>query len=576
MSEASAVTLTAVTALLDIGRGSADTGLAADHLRSFDDYLKHFRTLLALDLPLVIYTSPDLEPEVWRLRRRHNTEVRTLTVTAIEQDFPAYNRIQQIRQDPGWRSQASWLAGSPQATLPHYNPLVMSKLGLLDASAEDNPFQSDALVWLDAGLARTCGAALADPAWPSLLAAQIKTFLLLSFPYLGGSEIHGFERPAMARWSGGEPVRWVARGGLFGGRPAAIRKVCAVYDACLEATLAAGHMGTEESILTIIAHRHPDLFQREPLAEDGLIAPYLERLVQASKPTQRAADGRVGTMPAAAPPPPLPTAERPALSIYVLTFNCPRQLALLLASWADAFQAVHALQLYIVDQSTAADCQRDNQAICQRYGGRYLAPGNLGICGGRQFIADHFADSGAAYMLFLEDDMLHATQDGTCRSGFARRVDRLLPRALAILVSRQLDFLKLSFTEFYGSNDQQWAWHNVTEERRAQLWPQHPKRTAGLALEQIPPANFSQLGQLEGLPYALGEVFYCNWPQLVSRAGNRRMFLDRRWPQPHEQFWMAHLYERARRGELRGGVLLASPIEHRREFHYAAGDRRES
>ena len=62
-----------------------------------------------------------------------------------------------------------------------------------------------------------------------------------------------------------EFVSWIVRGGLFGGRAAAVAEVSELYDALLDDTLAHGHLGTEETLLTILAHRHPTLFQRHCL-----------------------------------------------------------------------------------------------------------------------------------------------------------------------------------------------------------------------------------------------------------------------------------------------------------------------
>lgn len=534
--------------------------------------------LLAVNVPLVIYTSSDLEPFIWRHRRPFNTCIRRLTLASLEQDFKAFDTVARIRSNSAWRNQAPWLSGSPQATLAHYNPLVMSKPALLAATAADDPFQSEHWVWLDAGIARTCAGALTETALPWQLTVLLQSLqnrlLTLAYPYLQGTEIHGFARSAMARWANTNSVRWVTRGGLFGGSRAAIEAAYRHYQQTLDATLEAGYMGTEESVLTIVAHRHPELFHREMLGEDGLLAPFLQKLLNA--PMQPSAPNQAGVNPKPRPPAPLPTATPQPLSVYILTFNAPKQLELLLQSWHGELHSLPALRLHIVDNSNEASYRAENLQLCQRHGAVHLAQGNLGICGGRQFIADHFDQSGAAYMLFLEDDMLCCDKDGTCRSGLPRRAERLLRRALAILIAARLDFLKLSFTEFFGSNDQQWAWHNVTDERRAALWPMHPRRSSGLALDEIPAVRFSRIGHLDGLAYAVGEVFYSNWPQLVTRAGNRRMFLETRWRQPFEQTWMAHLYERSLRGELAGGVLLASPIEHRREHHYAAHERLES
>lgn len=528
---------------------------------------------------MVIYTSPNIEPHVWRRRQVHNTQVRRLTLASLARDFTGFDAVQTIRRDNSWRNQASWLAGSPQARLAHYNPLVMSKLEMLNASAASNPFQTDYFVWLDAGIARTCTAALSHPGWLRQLPVLLQHFLILTYPYLGGTEIHGFPRAAIARMAGTDTVGWVARGGLFGGSAASIQQVRAHYEAVLAESLAAGNMGTEESVLTIVAHQHPEIFHRAKLGEDGLVLPFLQALITQSAGVT-ANEAFVPPVVQAPAPLPMPALGQhsavPSLSVYILTFNCPAQLALLLTSWHTALHAFPALALYIVDNSTDAQCIAENETLCQYYGGTFLAQGNLGISGGRQFVAEHFGASGAPHMLFLEDDMLYSDADGECASGLPRRVENLLPRAQRIVMDEGLDFLKLSFTEFHGSNSQQWAWHNVSDERRAAIWPDYPRTGEGLALSEMPPTHFDHVGSLEGLRYATGEVFYCNWPQLVSRAGNRKMFLEAPLTKPHEGLWMAHFYECSRRRQLRSGVLMASPIEHRREYHYAAQERLES
>lgn len=565
--------VTFVTALLDLGRGDETAGLAGDQHRSFTEYLTHFEQLLAIDAPLLIYTSPNLEHLVWRRRLPRNTCVRRLTQASLEEEFDGFEAVQKIRCRQDWYSQAAWLAGSPQARLAHYNPLVMSKVPWLDAAATENPFGSEYFLWLDAGITRSCAGVATHPGWVAAATAELQKFLICSYPYTGGGEIHGFPREDIARWAQTDKVRWVARGGLFGGSRESINAVKRRYDVVLSGTLDAGLMGTEESVLTIVAHLHPELFQRELLSEDGLLRPFLKRLMTATTSTASVPQGH-GT------PAPLPLPRQritdQALSVYILTFNCPDQLALCFTSWHRELQDLESLSLYLVDNSTDAASRQENQKLCRRYGGVYLSEGNLGISGGRQFVAEHFHASGAENMLYLEDDMLCSDTEGVCSSGMATRVDKLLPRALAVLRKEQLDFLKLSFSEFHGSNGQQWAWHNVSEERRRHLWPDYPRRSTGLALEDMPPTRFERREHLDGLPYAVGEVFYCNWPQLVSRTGNQKLFLETRFDRPNESLWMAHVYECSRRGQIRSGVLLKSPIEHRRAFFYKADERLES
>ena len=73
-----------------------------------------------------------------------------------------------------------------------------------------------------------------------------------------------------------------------------------------------------------------------------------------------------------------------------------------------------------------------------------------------------------------------------------------------------------------------------------------------------------------------GDVYYCNWPQIVTRTGNKKMFLDVTWGHPFEQTWMSHMYQLVKKGELYFGLLLMTPTEHDRFEHYERSLRKES
>ena len=81
---------------------------------------------------------------------------------------------------------------------------------------------------------------------------------------------------------------------------------------------------------------------------------------------------------------------------------------------------------------------------------------------------------------------------------------------------------------------------------------------------------------MDGVPYANGEIYYCNWPQIITKEGNRKMFLDTKWAHPYEQTWMSFMYQETKKGDLNGGLLLMTPTEHNRFEHYGADLRRES
>ena len=87
---------------------------------------------------------------------------------------------------------------------------------------------------------------------------------------------------------------------------------------------------------------------------------------------------------------------------------------------------------------------------------------------------------------------------------------------------------------------------------------------------------FKNINIIDGLPYITGDIYYSNWPQIVSKQGNKKMFIETKWASPFEQTWMSFMYQLTKEDKLKGALLLLSPIEHNRFDHYASTLRREN
>jgi len=129
------------------------------------------------------------------------------------------------------------------------------------------------------------------------------------------------------------------------------------------------------------------------------------------------------------------------------------------------------------------------------------------------------------------------------------------------------DFIKFSFSEFYGHNGEQWSWHNVPHEKRLEYFGE---------LSQKPLTKFNNIKSLDNIPYADGEIYYSNWPHIISKSGNQKCFLDTKWHHPFEQTWMSHMYTLTKENKIKPGILLASPITHNRIHHYGSNERKEN
>src|SRR5690606_497911 len=174
-------------------------------------------------------------------------------------NFPFYEQVQKIRTDEKWYNYAGWLPDSTQAKLELYNPLVMSKQFFLNDATHFNFFDTKYFLWIDAGIANTIGdpTHYLDKDFERRIIGDMNKMLYVAFPYDGTLEVHGFEKNAMNNYAGSE-TKFVCRGGIFGGPKHAINDINDIYYGLLNDTLNNGLMGTEESIFTIIAYKHPE------------------------------------------------------------------------------------------------------------------------------------------------------------------------------------------------------------------------------------------------------------------------------------------------------------------------------
>lgn len=558
--------------------------MGADNTRSAEDYRQWLRDLLSMGLPTVVFTDPAtslaLESSLGR-ETLSQAEFRHMVPEDLEQLFKHGGAVARIQKEPSWLARAPWLRSSPQALLPLYNPLVMSKVALLGQVASGASSSSRSFFWCDAGLTRTCPNLLHSRAWAEFLERRLDRCLVASFPYPSGTEIHGFHRTGMARLCRTDHVDYVVRGGFFGGPPPAIEELVERYEVILDEAFASGDMGTEENILTALAHRHPELLARFELAGDGLVWPLFAqlneghiKLLTADRVSGAMPDPKADTELVATPKiDNRPSSDDTTLDVAILTFNSTQQLTSLVESWREEFAC--ARQITVIDNSTDLAVVKSNAVFCAQQGLEHMPVDNNGICGGRQRAARLFAQSNAGYLLYLEDDMLKSQLAGLCRSGFPSKVDELLPRAMKLMTEHRLDLLKLNYSELFGTHARQWAWCNMSEQRQKELQPSMPTPTAPVEDSQLPHVKLQGVRIVDGLPAACGEVHYSNWPHLINRLGNQRLFLEPDWSMPYEQDWMVRAYELQMRGELNSAVLLASPIEHRRDHYYEASERVE-
>jgi FkbM family methyltransferase len=551
---------TIVTGIWNIKRDTLSNGWD----RTFDHYLNHLEKLLKSPNNMIIYIEQQYENFIWEKRDRNNTLVIIRELDWFKKNETNFQNIQRIRKNPNWYEQSGWLIESTQAKLEMYNPIVMSKMFLLNDASIMDPFNSTHMVWVDGALTNTVHEGYF---WKDEVINKIdkyfNKFSFVTFPYDGKVEIHGFNYESICKYANAE-VNKVARGGIFGGPKEIIARVNSLYYNLISATLNEGLMGTEESLFTILLYQHPDLFQYYEINNDGLLGTFFENLKNDNL---------------------LPLIEKPKkndigddkIGLYVITFNSPNQFKTLIESmiqYDDDF--ITKTKKFLLDNSTDLTTTPQYKELCDKYGFEHIKKDNIGITGGRVFVAEHFNETDLDYYYWFEDDMFFYPKKGElCRNGFNRYIANLYQKTLKIIKKEKFDFLKLNFTEFYGSNETQFSWYNVPQETREQLWPNN-KSLPEMGLDpNAPKTLFKEINAIDGLPYVKGEVYICNWPILLSKEGNYKCYLETKWAYPYEQTLMSYVFQETVKGKINPGLLLITPTEHDRFEHYDGSLRKE-
>ena len=557
--------LTIVTGLWNINRD----GLTEGWSRTFQHYLDKFDQLLQIENNMIIFGDSELESFVFKKRTQENTLFVRRNLDWFKNNA-YFEKIQNIRNNPSWLEQAGWLKDSTQAKLEYYNPLVMSKMFLLNDAVILDIFNSSHLFWIDAGITNTVHSGyFVHDKIQNKLKNVFNNFGFVAFPYDANNEIHGFSYPKINEYAG-KDVKLVARGGLFGGSKHSISEMNGIYYNLLNQTLDDGYMGTEESLFSIIMYRYPSFVDYVEIDGNGLVCKFCEDLKNDKHIVKNLMPMKKNVI--------VKNIDIEKVGLYVISFNSPRQFETLIESMLEYDKDfIEKPRKFLLDNSVDLFTTPRYVELCEQYGFEHIKKNNIGIVGGRVFIAEHFDETDLDAYFFFEDDMgLHIKKEEVCKSGFNRYCLNLYQKSLEIVKKENFDFLKLSFSEFYSTNSTQISWYNTPQEFRAKHWPENPRLPVQGFDPNAPLTQFKNIKCHKGLPYATGEIFLCNWPIILTKEGNYKCYLETKFAHAFEQTLMSQVFQETIKGKINAGILLLSPIEHDRFHHYSAGLRKEN
>ena len=398
--------ITLVTGLWDIKRDQLNEGWS----RSFDHYLNKLNELLQIETNLIIFGDEELRSFVEERRSSENTQFVVRDKSWFKSTVP-YDKIQEIRNNPSWFNQSGWLKESTQGSLEWYNPLVMSKMFLLNDARILDKFDSTHLYWIAAGITNTIHPAyFTHDTIPEKLPKVFNDFGFVAFPYDAEREIHGFSYPKINEFANTN-VKLVCRGGLFGGNKSKISDINALYYDLLYTTINQGLMGTEESLFSILLYKHSDLISYAEIESNGLLGKFCEDLKNDHVEVKTFAKNVIKS-----------NYDITNTALYVITFNSPKQFETLIKSMFEYdINFLDKPKKFLLDNSTDSSTTEKYSELCYEYGFEHIKKDNLGICGGRQFIAEHADENNFDFYFFFEDDMFFYPKKGdVCKNGFNR------------------------------------------------------------------------------------------------------------------------------------------------------------
>jgi FkbM family methyltransferase len=257
-------TPTLVTALFDLSAEMPD--MRARH--RFGVFLDHFKRLLAVEWPMVVFAPAEFAELVRRYRAPARTHVVQRSLADLDA-FPFRTQLEAV----GARLAADG-GSSPGAWWARHHAAALSKPFFLNDAALLDPFDGDFFLWVDGDIAVDVGdppAVFTDECARNLTGVMADRRLLYAGrPLRAAPEAPAFSRADLAGHLGDEPERLVL-GRLFGGTRQAVHAVNGVYYSYLARTLDAGHLGSEEEVLTIVAHAYAHLCTVHGLdVEEGL------------------------------------------------------------------------------------------------------------------------------------------------------------------------------------------------------------------------------------------------------------------------------------------------------------------
>ncbi len=246
------MSVTLVTSLYDIGRSKLDG-------RTWDEYLDWFSKTLQLKSPMVVFVDQSLVDFV----RQHRNGLPTKIIEEPIEKIPYYylkDKMDSVIESEEYQSKILDL-NRIECKSSLYNIIQYSKFRWLNRASDENCFDSEYFLWVDAGLSRFFYDINLNNPYPGENAKQslldLKDSILIQvflsyYPDL----VNAKELPKKYL----QDNRSYIMGGMFGAGKESIKKFCPIIDNILDEMLSDNIINNEQIALGYLYKKYPELF----------------------------------------------------------------------------------------------------------------------------------------------------------------------------------------------------------------------------------------------------------------------------------------------------------------------------
>ena len=204
-----------------------------------------------MDVPMVIFTEPKLQPFILDLRRHENTHIIVSEFANLHITRQFGQQIATVINSDSFKNGHEMLA-FPEVFSPNYSILINSKVRLLKEAVDQNFFRTEYFYWIDLGYGHGEGSHFpTDSCWAPRNAMLDKISIVALNDVNLYQDIHQLYKKA---------VHPGVAAGFFGGSRAAVTKFYDRFSHIIEEFLSRNMIDSEQTLMLECYRREPELF----------------------------------------------------------------------------------------------------------------------------------------------------------------------------------------------------------------------------------------------------------------------------------------------------------------------------